>query len=337
MFTTAENRDSFADMTFLARAFQVSKMIQVAAALELADRVADGTRPITALALEAGAEPTMLLRLCRALAAFGIFAVDTDGNLSQTARSMHLRQTAAPTLHYAVRYYASPHITASWAKLEYAVRSGQSAFESVYGMPKFDYLKTHPDEAEVFDAFMRHSPEDRHAAVVDAYDFSEAGLVVDIGGGNGALLAAILTANPQTTGLLFDQAHVVAGAADTLERFAHRFEAATGSFFQSIPVGGDVYTMSQILHDWNDAQCQSILSNVQAAMRPGARLLVIERLLEGHSNPIIYLADINMMVNLQGRERTLEEFTALLTQTGFSAPRVVRTRSSFCILETIRL
>lgn len=95
--------------------------------------------------------------------------------------------------------------------------------------------------------------------------------------------------------------------------------------------------MSQILHDWNDAQGLSILSNVQAAMRPGARLLVIERLLEGHSNPVIYLADINMMVNLQGRERTLEEFTALLTQTGFSAPCVVRTRSSFCILETIRL
>ena len=337
MFTSNENEDSLADMAFLARAFQVSKMIQVAAALELADRVADGAKPITALALEAGAEPTMLLRLCRALAAFGIFAVDHDGNLSQTARSMHLRQTAAPTLHHAARYYASPHITASWAQLEHAVRTGESAFQSVYGMPKFDYLKTHPDEAAVFDAFMRHSPEDRHAAVVDAFDFSEAGLVVDIGGGNGALLEAILAANPHTTGLLFDQMHVVAGAADTLERFAGRLMVATGSFFQSVPAGGDVYIMSQILHDWNDAQAMSILSNVHAAMRLGARLLVIERLLEGHSNPMVYLADINMMVSLQGRERTLSEFTALLTQSGFSAPRVVRTRSSFCIFETFSL
>ena len=160
---------------------------------------------------------------------------------------------------------------------------------------------------------------------------------MDIGGGNGALLAAILTAHPQTTGLLFDQAHVVAGAADTLERFADRLQVATGSFFQVLPVGGDVHTMSQILHDCNDADCLSILSNVHTAMRPGRRLLVIERLLEGRSDPMVYLSDINMMVNLQGRERTLGEFTTLLTQSGFSSPRAIRTRSSFCILETIRL
>ena len=340
MFTTNENADSFADMTFLVRAFQVSKMIEVAAALELADRVAEGAKPITVLALEAGAEPTMLLRLCRALSAFGIFAVDDAGNLCQTARSMHLRQASAPTLHHAARYYASPHITASWAKLEHAVRSGESAFQSVYGMPKFDYLQTHPDEAALFDAFMRHSPEDRHVAVVDAYDFSEAGLVVDIGGGNGALLAAILAANPQVTGLLFDQTHVVSGAADTLELFAGRLTVMTGSFFQSVPAGGDVYSMSQVLHDWNDAHCLSILTNAHAAMRPRTRLLVIERLLDdqpGHSNPMTYLSDINMMVNLQGRERTFAEFTDLLTRSGFSTPHVIRTRSSFSILETSRV
>jgi hypothetical protein len=340
MLATDHNENSFEDMAFLLRAFQVSKMLEVAAALELADRVDDGPKPITSLALEAGVEPTMLLRLCRALAAFDIFVVDADGNLSQSSRSMHLRQSAAPTLHHAARYYASPHITASWAKLEHAVRTGESAFQSVYGMPKFEYLKMHPDEAEIFDAFMRHSPEDRHAAVVEAYDFSEARLVVDIGGGNGALLAAILAANPQTMGLLFDQAHVVPGATRTLELFPGRLQTATGSFFESVPAEGDVYTMSQILHDWNDSYCQSILGNVHAAMRPGMRLLLIERLLEveaGRSNPMIYLADINMMVNFQGRERSLEEFTELLTQTGFSAPRVIRTRSSFCILETQRV
>jgi O-methyltransferase domain len=340
MFTTNENGDSFADMAFLARAFQVSAMIQVAASLELADRVAEGTKPITALALEAGAEPTMLLRLCRALAAFGIFAVDADGNLSQTPRSMHLRQTAAPTLHYAAQYYASPHVRASWVKLEHAVRTGESAFQSVFHMPKFEYLKSHPAEAAVFDAFMRHSPEDRHAAVVDAYDFSDAGLVVDIGGGNGALLVAILKANPQAKGLLFDQAHVVTGATDALGAFVERLQIVDGSFFQTVPSEGDLYTMSQILHDWNDADCLKILGNLHAAMRPNTRLLVIERLLEVEairSNPMIYLSDINMMVNLQGRERTFPEFTGLLTQTGFSPPLVIRTRSSFCILETIRL
>ncbi len=340
MFTPQENGDSFADMAFLVRAFQVSAMIQVAVTLELADRVAEDTKPITALALEAGAEPTMLLRLCQALAAFGIFSVNVDGNLSHTPRSMYLRQTAAPTLHHAARYYASPHVRASWMQLEHAVRTGESAFESVFHMSKFEYLKLHPAEAAVFDEFMRHSPEDRHAAVVDAYDFSDAALVVDIGGGNGALLAAILTANPHVKGLLFDQAHVVTGAADALEAFAERLQTATGSFFETVPLGGDLYTMSQILHDWNDADCLKILGTLRAALRPGTRLLVIERLLEveaSRSNPMTYLSDINMMVNLQGRERTFQEFTGLLTQTGFSELRVIRTRSSFCILETVRL
>ena len=337
MYTPNETSDSFADMAFLARAFQLSRMIHVAAALELADRITEDSKPITALALEAGAEPAMLLRLCRALAAFGIFAVDNDGNLSQTARSMHLRQTTAPTLYHAARYQGLPHLAASWARLEHSVRSGESAFEAEHGMTSFEYLKTHPEAAARFDAFMQNSPDDRHAAVAEAYDFSDAGLVVDIGGGNGALLAAILTANPHTRGLLFDQAHVVSGAADVLAAFAGRWQTATGSFFQSVPDAGDLYTISQILHDWSDRECLTILGNLGQSMRQGTRLLIVERLLEDHSNPMIYLTDINMMVNLQGRERTLEEFTDLLTQTGFSAPLVIRTRSSFCILETFSL
>lgn len=340
MYTPNETSDSFADMAFLTRAFQLSRMIHVAAVLELADHVAQSPKPIATLALEVKAEPTMLLRLCRALAAFGIFSVDSDGNLSQTARSMHLRQTAAPTLYHAAQYEGLPHLAASWARLEHSVRSGESAFEAEHKMTLFEYLKMHPNAAERFDAFMQNSPDDRHAAVAEAYDFSGSGLVVDIGGGNGALLAAILATNPHTRGLLFDQAHVASGAADVLGAFAGRWQTATGSFFHSVPDTGDLYTMSQILHDWSGKECLKILSNLSHAMRQGTRLLIIERLLEtepGRSNPMIYLADINMMVNLQGRERTLEEFTDLLTQTGFSAPLVIRTRSSFCIFETIRL
>jgi O-methyltransferase domain len=337
MSTPANENDSFADMAFLTRAYQVSKMVQVAAALQLADRVADGPRSAATLASEAGAEPVALLRLCRALAAFGIFAVDAEGRISQTARSECLRQDATPTLYHAAMYWTSPHMWGSWSNLEHAVRTGKSAFESVFHAPKFEYLKTHPEEAELFDLFMQHSPEDRHAAVVAAYDFSNAGLVVDVGGGNGALLATILRANAHVRGLLFDQEAVVVGSVQLRSNFTERFEVQSGSFFETIPTGGDVYLMSQILHDWDDGRALSILRNARAAMGPDKRLLVIERLMDheaGRTNPMTYLADINMMVNLHGRERTLPEFTRMLEASGFGAPQVYRTRSPFCVLET---
>lgn len=336
MSTPANNSDSFADMAFLARAFQVSKMVQVAVSLELADRVVDGSQSVTSLALAAGANPAMLLRLCRALAAFGIFAVDTNGNVSQTARSECLRKEVKPTLYHVAKFWATPHVWTSWANLEQTVRTGESAFESVYHMPKFDYLKVHPEEAELFNLFMQHGLDNRQAAVVAAYDFSKAGLVVDIGGGNGALLDAILQTNPHVRGLLFDQDAVVAGASRTLADFAGRCQIEAGDFFQTIPFGGDTYTMSAVLHDWDDEHCLTILTNTRAAMQPNKRLLVIERLLESQvelTNPMNYLADINMMGNLNGRERTHTEFTQLLAISGFSEPQIYRSTSVFCILE----
>ncbi len=340
MSTPITGSTDFADMAFLIRAYQVSKMIQVAAALQLADRVADGPRSATTLAAESDAEPTMLLRLCRALAAFGIFAVDAEGQVSQTARSECLRQNATPTLYHYAKYSTSPHMWQPWANLEHAVRTGGSAFELVYHMPNFEYLNTHPEEANLFHLFMQHGPDDRHAAVVAAYDFSSAGLVVDVGGGNGALLAAILGANPHARGVLFDQEAVVASISPTLASFVGRVQVQAGSFFETIPSGGDTYTMSQILHDWDDGRCLSILSNCRQAMGPGKRLLVIERLLEqeaGRTNPMNYLADINMMVILYGRERTPTEFAGLLKESGFGEPQIFRTRSAFCILETFSI
>jgi hypothetical protein len=189
----------------------------------------------------------------------------------------------------------------------------------------------------LFDLFMQHSPDYRHAAVVAAYNFSKADLAVDIGGGNGALLSAILHANPQARGLLFDQENEVEAANQALNDFAGRLQVQAGSFFETIPAGDDVYTVSLILHAWDDEHCLKILANNRVAMGIDKRLLVIERLLEpeaGQTNPMIYLTDIGMMVNLHGRERSLTEFTQLFTACGFVTPQITHTRSSFCILET---
>jgi O-methyltransferase domain len=329
---------AFAEMALFVRSFQISKMLQIAATLELADRIKDEAKPAGELARECGADPAMLLRLCRALAAFGIFAVDAGGIVSQTARSAFLCRDAKPTLHHAVRYWMMPSTWAVWGNLEHAVRNGKVAFETTFGMPVFEYLKAHPEEAELFDNFMQHSPDDRHAAVVEAYDFSDVRVVADVGGGNGALLAAILAASPGARGLLFDQDAVVAGASAVLGSYASRCTVQPGDFFQSVPAGGDVYTLSQILHDWSDERCLQILANCRAAMGRGARLLVIERVLDdrpGQTIPMNFLADMHMMAMFpEAKERTPAEFGRLFRETGFGEPRLIPTRSPYCIIET---
>jgi hypothetical protein len=339
MTLPASERDGLADLALLVRAFQISKMLQVAAALGLADRVDDGPKSITALAVECGANASMLLRLCRALAAFGIFSVDSAGNVSQSARSVWLRTQAEPTLHYAALYWTTRGSWSAWGSLEHAIRTGECPFEEAFGQPMFSYLKEHPEEAGIFQQFMEHSPDDRHAAVVEAYDFSGVRVVVDVGGGNGALLQAILTANSQTEGVLYDQDVVVAAAPTVLAKagLGDRCRVQAGDFLQYVPSGGDCYMLSQILHNWDDDNCLTILRNCRAAMNLGARLLIVDRALDdkpGQTNPMNYLADMHMMVLFpNARERTLREHADLFRKADFSEPRAISTRSPFAVIE----
>ena len=330
--------DALADMRVLIRSFQISKMLGVAAALGLADRLGESTKPLTALARESGAHPEMLLRLCRALAAFGIFTVDDSGNIAHTERSRLLRSDSRPTLHHAALYWTMPSNWAAWALLEDTIRTGRPAFETVFGVPNFTYLEAHPEEGRLFDDFMRHSPDDRHAAVIDAYDFSAVKLMVDVGGGNGGFVKATLTKNGQLRAVLSDQKEVVATAAATLGEAAERCRIEPGNFFETVPAGGDLYVLSQILHDWDDANCRKILTNCRAAMGASARLLVIERVLDltpGKTDPTSFLSDIDSMMLFPGaKERTLAEYAELLRETGFTEPRLIPTRSVFSILET---
>jgi O-methyltransferase domain/Dimerisation domain len=330
--------DPFAEVALYVRGFQISRMLHVAAELRLADLIGDSSRTIAELAAVSGANPEMLLRLCRALAAFGIFSVDEKGHVSQTPQSACLRSDAVPTLHHAARYWGMASTWATWGNLHHTIMTGEPAFETAFGMPNFEYLKTNPEESEIFDAFMRHSPDDRHAAVAAAYDFSGAGIVVDVGGGNGGLLRAILDAHTGVRGILADQAGVIAGAAEVLGAQASRCEIAAADFFVGVPKGGDIYTMAQIMHDWGDESCLKILASCRLAMKPDARLLVIDRVLEGPSGrnlPMNFLADMHMMALFpRAKERTREEFTELLLKSGFREPNIIPTRSPFSIVET---
>ena len=292
MTTPTRPSPAFAEMDLLIRGFQLSSMIQVAVALELADELTDGPKFAELLALKVGADPQRLLRLCRALAAFGIFEVDTEGRVGQSVRSDPLRKNAVPTLYHAVRLWNAPHQSSGWTKLEQAVRTGNSAFEDVHHMPMFDYLNLHPDEADLFNLYMQHGSYDRQAAVAVAYDFTGVPLLVDVGGGNGSLLAAILRRYPGVRGLLFDQEAVVAGVGQALGDLIERVDVQAGSFFEGVPPGGDVYLLSQILHDWDDEHCLKILTTIRTAMGSQRRLLVIERVLgePGPSDPMTYLS-----------------------------------------------
>lgn len=325
----------FGDVAFLIRAYQLSQMLSVAASLGLADRIHDQPRRADELAAECGAHPAMLLRMIRALAAFGILSVDAGGAVQHTARSRLLRRDAVPTLHHAARYRGLPGNWAAWANLEHTVRSGEPAFEAIFGMPNFEYLNQHPDEAELFNRFMQHGPDDRHNAVVEAYDFTFARTIADVGGGNGAFLAAVLSRNADLRGVLLDEESALAGASKVLGSLTVRCAIEPGNFFDRIPGGRDCYVLSQILHDWNDERCKQILANCRTAMRPDSRLLVIERVLMNGSDPMNYLSDMEMMVLFPGaKERSLDEYGKLFAAAGLAPGRLIRTRSAFSIVET---
>lgn len=327
--------DLFGDVAFLIRAYQLSQMLSVAAALDLADRIQDQPRAADELAAECGAHPAMLLRMLRALAAFGIFTVDAAGMVQHTAGSRLLRRDAVPTLHHAARYRGLPGNWAAWAGLEHTIRSGEPAFEAVFGVPNFEYLNQHPEEAELFNRFMQHSPDDRHNAVAEAYDFATTNSIVDVGGGNGAFLAVVLARNPDMRGVLLDEESASAKAPAVLGPLNARCAIEPGDFFAQIPAGRDVYVLSQILHDWSDERCVQILANCRAAMRPDSRLLVIERVLMPGGDPISYLSDMEMMVLFPGaKERSLDEYSQLFAAAGLAPGRLIRTRSPFSIIET---
>lgn len=327
--------DLFGNIAFLIRAYQLSQMLSVAASLSLADRIHERPRPADELAAECGAHPAMLLRMIRALAAYGIFNVDAGDAVQHTALSRLLRCDAVPTLHHAARFRGLSSNWAAWANLGHTIRTGEPAFEAVFSVPNFEYLNQHPEEAELFNRFMQHSPDDRHNAVIEAYDFSTTNTIVDVGGGNGGFLAVVLAENPAMRGTLLDEESALVQAPGVLGPLMARCTIEPGNFFARIPGGRDIYVLCQILHDWNDDRCERILANCRTAMKTESRLLIIERVLTDEGDPMNYLSDMEMMVLFPGaKERSLEEYSQLFAAAGLAPGRLIRTRSAFSIIET---
>jgi hypothetical protein len=316
----------------------VSRILYVAAKLELADRIGGGAKSAAELAPETGTHAPSLHRLMRALAGLGVLTERDAGKFALTPLGEALRKDAPGSGWASVLTLGGPLFWRAWEEILYSVQTGRTAFEKVHGMPAFDYLAKHPDEASLFSQTMVgiHGPET--PAVAAAYDFSRFRTIVDVGGATGNMLAAILSRYPNVRGVLYDLPHVVRDAPELLKSHgvADRVTIEAGSFFDRVPSGGDAYILSHVIHDWSEKQCLDILGHCRRAMGPQARLLIVEMVLPpGDAFHPGKLLDITMLVMPGGEERTPDEYAALLSKAGFRLERVVPTASPVSVVDAV--
>jgi hypothetical protein len=329
-------QDARANLLRLINGFQASQAIHVAATLGLADLLGRGPRTASELAAQSGTHPAALYRLMRALAAIGVFKEDDDQRFALTAVGEFLRNEIAGTHAPMAQLVGRPNFWQAWGDLLYAVRSGATAFDHVHGSGVWEYRAKCPEEARIFDRAMAAGTERFAEAVVDVCDFGRFRHVVDIGGGDGVFLAKVLAAFPHLRGTLFDQPHVAARAASSLETygFEGRCRAVGGNFFVGVPEGADAYLLKWILHDWDDTASIGILQSCRRAMRPTGMLLVVEHVIgPPNTSPDGTFMDLTMMVLTGGRERTREEFAALFAEAGFRLVSVTPTATPLSVIE----
>ncbi len=316
----------------------VSMAISVAAKLRLADKLAAGPRTVADLASETTTHAPSLYRVLRALASVGVFAEQADGKFGQTTLSEFLRSDVPGSLRGVADYCGAAWSWNAWGHLLHSVRTGETAFDHLYGEGCFDYLAKHPDESAVFNEGMTGFTSTISVAVAEAYDFSAFGTIVDVGGGHGILLTTILKKFPKLKGVVFDAPHVAEGARKPIADagLANRLSAEGGDFFAAVPTGGDVYIMKHIIHDWPDDLATTILRNCRTGVKDGGKLLLVEMVVPpGNTPDFSKILDLEMMVLPSGKERTEAEYAKLLADAGWKLTRVVPTKSPAQVVEAV--
>jgi hypothetical protein len=311
-----------------------TQALYVAARLKIADLLADGPKTAAELARVTGSHASSLFRLLRALASVGVFAEDAQGRFGLTPMAECLR-TRPGSQRSLILMMGEEHYRA-WADLLYSIQTGKPAFDHIYGKPIFDYLSEHPDKAAIFDDAMTGVHGAETQAMLDAYDFSGIGTLVDIGGGNGTLIMGVLQKYPAMKGILYDLPGVIGRAQERIATagLAGRCRAQAGSFFESVPPGGDAYLMRHIIHDWTDDQCRQILGNCRKVMGTSSRLLLIESVIPSGNEPFFAkFLDLNMLALPGGQERTEAEYRTLFQSAGFGLKRIVPTAAAVSVIE----
>jgi hypothetical protein len=315
--------------------FRVAHMISVAAKLRIADHLAAGTKTIKDLAHATGCHEDSLHRLLRALAAVGIFEEEEGPKFNLTPRAELLRSDVTGSLRISAEVVGEEWMWRPWGFLAHSVTTGETAFDRAYGSNTWDWFAENLSAGRLFDGFMDEITVADAPAIVGAYNFAGAGTIVDIAGGRGVLLAEILRRNGSTRGVLFNLPQVIEAARLLLDNeIAERINFVSGNFFQNVPVGGDLYILKNILHDWNDEAVCAILATCRRSLSADAKLLIIEHIIESaNEGGAGKTGDIQMMVRNGGRNRTEEEFRKLLKRVGFRLSGLNRTSSGPALLE----
>lgn len=324
----------------MAHGYFLSRALYVAARLGIADLLQSGPKDSAELAQAAGAHAQSLRRVLRLLASAGVFIESADGKFSLTPVGEYLQTGLARN---SVLLFTGDMGYCAWGDLLHSVQTGEPAFDHVFGMPTFSYYAEHPDEAACFDETMSDFSAQLAMNLIAVYDFSSFKSIVDLGGGQGALLAGILRANKGLQGILFDLPRLAKEAGTRIARagLSGRCRMITGDFFNSVPDGSDVYILKSILQDWDDANCLTILRNCLRAMAPQGRLLVIEGVYPAlvDQSPVSQGAtrnDVNMLVCTGGRQRTEAEFRRLFHEAGFKLNRIIPIVGLSSAIEAIR-
>lgn len=317
--------------------YQLTQALAVAARLGIADFLASGTTTAKKLATTTGADQSSLLRLLRALAARGIVAEGSEEQFWLTPLGEGLRSDVPGSLAAWAAQASQPEIWHAWGHLLESIMTGEVAFRHAHDMGVWTYRERHSESGARFDATMEESANQVAGVIVAAYPFADVSTVVDVGGGTGVLLEAILDANPGIRGVLQDQPQVISRAKARFNGrvIASRCSLVADDFFESVPSGGDLYILKGIIHDWGDADARRILATCRQAMHTGDRLLLIEQILpkDGYADPFTRFMDLHMMVIHGAQERTESDYTELLAAGGFRVTQVLPTVAGLQVIQ----
>jgi ubiquinone/menaquinone biosynthesis C-methylase UbiE len=308
----------------------ITRALFAVSRLGIADRLRDGPQNIAVLAHATGTDASALYRMLRTLASVGVFVEDEAASFSLTPMGRYL-QTDVPGSLQSWALYTGEENYRVWEQILYSVQTGQSAFEQVFGMTVNDYRSHHPEVATRFNIAMTQWSQQAVPAIVTAYDFSSMTHVVDVGGGIGDFLIALLLAYPHLQGTLVELPHVATVARLRLESagLARRTQVIAADFFSDIPSGGDLYILKNVLESFPEDRTTQLLQNCRRVMTPEGKLLVVGQLIQAGNQPAMSkLLDLALLVQVGGRLRTEAELRRLLQANGLQLNRIIPTQSA---------
>ncbi|MFE7047648.1 methyltransferase [Streptomyces californicus] len=340
----ATDHDLIARLAFGSMAAQT---LRAAVRLGVIELLGDTPRPAADVAADAGAEHQPMARLLRALTGLGLLRETPPGSFSVTPAGTLLHPGRPDSLASFLRMFTEPVIIRAWEHLDDSVRTGEIAFDSVFGTDFFSHLARHPALSSEFNVAMSQATSETATALPHAFDFGRFTAVTDVGGGDGTLLAAVLAAHPGIEGVVLDTVEGLAEAPDTMARggLEGRCSLVAGDFFHTVPGGSDLYLVKNVLHDWTDDQAVTILRNCREVLPPGGLVLIVEPVLpeavdtttDAADGGITYLSDLNMLVNVGGRERTRTEFEEVCRRAGLTLTSITPLAGAapFALIEAV--